>query len=348
MNGFGRWIPERVKASAVVILWVTSAALGCASPEKASPGPAVHFVSPADSARWTQRQHEGTELLAAHQNGEAERAFTDALDAVRVGGPRDPRASVSVDWLLRVAHAYSENSQWVDLERVSRLVLDTEVVRSSSDPRVRLLARKYLVISLTQQRRFDEALAEAAEGYEDAAQHHAPDSPIVLDWVSVQASVFMAAGRFADAEIGLRRVLEQRIDAAGSDTPSVGAALNELAWCLVQQGRFSDAEPFVQRSVAVFAKMRPEPRELGASLDTLAEVERKLGRRDEAERSYRHAIVILRRFRPETDSLLVSVLDHLVTLLRESGRTKDADAVNKELLAIRSGIASQSQPNQTQ
>jgi len=339
---------RQIKASAVAILCVTSVALGCASPEQPSPAPVVHWVSPADSARWTQSQHEGSERLAAHQNGEAERAFTDALDAVRAGGPRDPRASVSVDWLLRVGRAYEESGHWVDLERVSRLVLDTEVVRSSTDARVRLLARKSLVNSLTQQRRFDEALAEAAEGYEDAAQHHAPDSPIVLDWVSVEASVSMAAGRFADAEIGLRRVLEQQIDATGSDTPSVGAALNELAWCLLHQGRFSDAEPFAQRSVAAFAKMSPEPRELGASLDTLAEVEQKLGRRDEAERGYRHAIVILRRFRPETDSLLVSVLDHLVALLRGSGRTKDADAVNKELLAIRSDIANRSQPNQTQ
>ena len=338
---------RQIKASAVAILCVTSVALGCASQEQPSPAPAVHWVSPADSARWTQSQHEGSERLAAHQNGEAERAFTDALDAVRAGGPRDPRASVSVDSLLRVGRAYEESGHWVDSERVSRLVLDTEVVRSSSDPRVRLVASKALVTSLAQQRRFDEALAEAAEGYEDAAQHYSPDSPIVLHWVSLEASVFMDAGRFADAELGLRRVLEQRIHAAGSDT-SVGTDLNNLAWCLAQQGRPTDAEPFARRSVAVFAKVSPEPLELGASLDTLAEVDRQLGRRDEAERGYRHAIVILRRFRPEADWLLVSALDRLAALLRGSGRTKDADAVNKELLAIRSDIANRSQPNQTQ
>jgi tetratricopeptide (TPR) repeat protein len=339
---------RQVKASAVAILCASSLALGCASPGQPSPAPAVHWVSPADSARWTQSQDEGSKHLAAHQNGEAERAFTDALDAVRAGGPRDPRTSVSVDSLLRVGQAYSERGDWVDLERVSRLVLDTEVVRSSSNPRVRLLAQKALVTSLAKQRRFDEALAEAAEGYEDAAQHYSPDSPIVLDWVSVQANVSMDAGQFADAEPGLRRVLEQRTHAEGSDTPSVGAALNDLAWCLVQQGRFTDAEPFARQSVALFEKVSPEPPELGASLDTLAEVERQLGRHDEAERDYRHAIVILRRFRPETDSLLISVLDHLATLLRGSGRTKDADAVNKELLAIRSDIANRSQPDQTQ
>jgi len=51
---------------------------------------------------------------------------------------------------------------------VSRLAFNAEVVRSSSDPRVRHLARKSLITSLQQQKRYDEALATATEGYEEA------------------------------------------------------------------------------------------------------------------------------------------------------------------------------------
>lgn len=247
-----------------------------------------------------------------------------------------------------MAQAYAQNGQSGDLERVSRLVLDTEVVRSSSDPRVRLVARRYLIASLAQQRRSDDALTEAAAGYEDAAHHYSPDSSIVLGWLSLQASAYNNVGRFADAEPGLRHVLEERTRAAGPDGPAVAVANNNLAWCLVQQGRPGDAEALGQRSVAVLSRITPEPRELAASLDTLGEIERQLGRPSEAERDYRHAAAINRRFRPQTDLSLATVLDHLSALLRASGRTNDADAVDKEVLAIRSDIADRFQSHQTQ
>jgi len=329
----------------VALLCVTFVVIGCANPEKPAPVPPVHWVSPADSARWTQSQQEGNELLAAHQNGEAEQAFADALDALREGSPRDPRADVTIDSLLQVCRAYSASGQWVDLERVSRLVLVAEVVRSSSDPRVRLLARKSLITSLQQQKRYDEALATATEGYEEAAYQYPPDSPPVLEWLYVEASAYADAGRFVDAEPGLRHVLEQWTESAGSHTPAVEAAQNQLAWCLAQQGRPLDAEPFAQRSVAGFSKISPAPRELADSLDTLGEIERQLGHSAEAEQSYRQAAVIYRRFRPQADSQLADVLDHLSALLRASGRTDEADAFNREILAIRSDITERSQPN---
>ena len=101
---------------------------------------------------------------------------------------------------------------------------------------------------------------------------------------------YMAAGRQAndqgdydEAEKQVLRAL-QEAENFGPEDPRLAASLNNLALLYHGQGKYAEAEPLHQRSLAIQEKtLGPEHPNVAASLSNLAELYRAQGQYAEAE-----------------------------------------------------------------
>ncbi len=71
--------------------------------------------------------------------------------------------------------------------------------------------------------------------------------------------------------------------ALGPDHPELGRSLNNLAALYDDQGKYAEAEPLYQRSLAILEKaLGAEHTHVATSLENYAALLRKIGREDEA------------------------------------------------------------------
>ena len=68
------------------------------------------------------------------------------------------------------------------------------------------------------------------------------------------AGLYLAQGRYAEAEPLYKRALVINEKAFGSDHPEVATNLNNLAALYHDQGRYAEAEPLFKRALAIRAK----------------------------------------------------------------------------------------------
>ena len=66
--------------------------------------------------------------------------------------------------------------------------------------------------------------------------------------------MYLAQGRYAEAEALHKRALAIREKALGPDHADVALSLNNLAALYVAQGRYAEAEPLYKRSLAIQEK----------------------------------------------------------------------------------------------
>ena len=113
--------------------------------------------------------------------------------------------------------------------------------------------------------------------------------------LDLQAQLYRAEGRYADAEPLFKRSLAIREQALGPEHPDVAMSLNNLALLYRVQGRYAEAEPLYQRSLAIWVKaLGAEHPNVAMSLNNLAELYQAQGQYAEAE--------ALSPFGPEGDS----------------------------------------------
>jgi TonB family protein len=113
------------------------------------------------------------------------------------------------------------------------------------------------------------------------------------------ANVYEGQGKYADAELMLKRALAVREKAHGPEDPDVAWGAQRLAYSYMQEGKYSDAEPYLKRAIAIREKsLGPESREVSESLGLLAQSYVSEGRYADAEPLYVRALAIKEKVLP--------------------------------------------------
>ncbi len=131
-------------------------------------------------------------------------------------------------------------------------------------------------------------------------------------------------GNYAEAE---KQLLAARAEAErfAPDDPRLGTSLNNLAELYRNQGKYAEAEPLYQRSLAIDEKaLGPNHPGVATDLNNLAELYRTQGKYAEAEPLYQRALAIYEKaLGPEHPNVATS-LENYADLLREMGRNEEA------------------------
>jgi tetratricopeptide (TPR) repeat protein/MinD-like ATPase involved in chromosome partitioning or flagellar assembly len=135
-------------------------------------------------------------------------------------------------------------------------------------------------------------------------------------------------------EAKLHSLLRQVEDEEGSG-PEFARLLGEVGDAFHRQARFSDAEPFFRRSLAIKTQsLGPDHPEIAESLNNLAALLSDTNRLGEAEPLYRRALLIdEKNFGPEHPNVAIR-LNNLAELFRTTDRLAEAEALYRRALVI--------------
>jgi tetratricopeptide (TPR) repeat protein len=104
---------------------------------------------------------------------------------------------------------------------------------------------------------------------------------------------------------------------------------------LATQGRYTDAEPFNKRALAIYEKaLGPDHPLVATSLNNLAGLYNNQGRYAEAEPLYKRALAIQEKALGPEHSSVATTMNNLAELYRNQGRYNDAEALRQSMLAI--------------
>ena len=165
-----------------------------------------------------------------------------------------------------------------------------------------------------------------------------------------EALALYGAGRFTEAEVYAREALERAEDphfAEGSTldflarglslgSPGLAASLNTLALVYLGQGRYAEAEPLLERALAIreqgLGLDHPDPATI---LNNLAMAYQGQGRYAEAEPLLKRALAIQEQALGPDDPEVGTILNNLAIVYASEGRYAEAEQLYQRALAIR-------------
>ena len=115
----------------------------------------------------------------------------------------------------------------------------------------------------------------------------------------------------------------------------MGQSLNNLAVRYLNQGKYAQAEPLLQRSLAIREKgLGPEHPDVAQSLNNLAELYRTQGKYAEAEPLFKRSLGIWEESLGPEHPQVATGLNNLAELYRTQGKYAQAGPLYKRALAI--------------
>jgi tetratricopeptide (TPR) repeat protein len=164
-------------------------------------------------------------------------------------------------------------------------------------------------------------------------------NPRVFSAIEALADLYMAAGRYPDAEVMYRRMIAAMEKFYGKDAPMLDMVWTRLGDAARLQQRYADAEANYQRSLAAAGKDNPFR---DAALVGLADTFTAQGKYKEAEPLYQQAIAAQEEVLGPENPDLVGTLEKYAALLRATNRA--AEAAKMEARAKKIKAATQSSP----
>lgn len=155
----------------------------------------------------------------------------------------------------------------------------------------------------------------------------------VADAANDLAVVYANSGKPIEAELLFNRALVIGEKGLGPDHPGVGATIQNLGILYATQERYREAEPLLKRSLAINLKEfgAKHPR-TALSLKTLSSFYAIQGQLGEAERLIHKSLAILEESRlRQGDPQLISTLEVLATILRNTNREQEARELERRL-----------------
>jgi tetratricopeptide (TPR) repeat protein len=149
------------------------------------------------------------------------------------------------------------------------------------------------------------------------------------------ARVYMAQGKYADAEGLFKRALAIYEKTQGPDRPNVAHVLTGLAAVYADQGKYADAEGTLKRALTIYEKARGvSQRAVANTLSNLAIVYTEQGKYADAEPLYQRSLAIREKALGKDHPDVAESLYNLANAYDRQGKYADAERLYKRALAI--------------
>ena len=146
---------------------------------------------------------------------------------------------------------------------------------------------------------------------------------------------FYKAGKYAEAEVLLKKSMAQREQEFGGNHPNFATAMNDLAELYRAQGRYALAEPLFQKSLAIYGTALDKNHSVIAiSLNNLAAVYYAQAKYAQAEPLYLRSLAIDEENLGKTHPDVATDLNNLAQLYQSLGKYPQAESLLLRGLAI--------------
>ena len=159
-------------------------------------------------------------------------------------------------------------------------------------------------------------------------------------------NVYMAGGKYGQAEPLLRELTEWQIQAAGLKHPNTISVRVTLATALVYQGKLKEAETILRENLAVAREVfGPSQDRVTAIQSNLAFLLGDMGKSAEALAQIDELLLIVKEKPVLDEGLFINLKIGQANALRELGRTAEAEAVLRECIPADPAFSGETDPN---
>ncbi len=281
-------------------------------------------------------------------------ALAMTIQTVRVARQRDAanrereRAERVSDFLVEV-FSLSDPSEARGNSVTAREVLDSAAVRLdrelANEPEMRAtlahaIGRTYRSLGLYQQ-----ALTET-EAVVAWRRRHEPDSPELVESLSLQGSLLEYLGRYEEAEAIHLESLELARSIYGRDRPEVAEYTQNLAMTYRTMGRLEDAEPLLREALSIRRQaLEEDDPAIANSLMGLGLLLQDQGKYEEAEALMRECVERRRTLLGEDHPDYASAVSSLAFVVQDRGDLDGAEALFLEALELQREVLGNEHPD---
>ncbi len=141
---------------------------------------------------------------------------------------------------------------------------------------------------------------------------------------------------YGEAEATYRAQIKKAKEDYGPEDPHVVRPMRNLAMLYRNLGKYSAAEPLLQRSLAIMEKADPANIEISAVLELLGGVYEVQGRYEAAELILLRSLTIRERALGPDHPHVTPLLEQIAMLYRKLGRTREARTFEERAKLVRS------------
>ncbi len=202
-------------------------------------------------------------------------------------------------------------------------------------PEVEAAVRQTLAVTYTAMDMYDEADAQLDSARAVLRPVFGERYPQVASIMDDQTYILWRRGQYAEAE-SLARIALSIHDEFKDDQKGALVSMNNLGSFLLEQAKYSEAEPILRETVARRKEVYgPEHDEVAISLNQLANVHYRLGNYEESESLVRESLEIRRKLAGDKrDVAVAQSLQNLSVLHRVQGEYGDAEPLLREAIGI--------------
>lgn len=268
----------------------------------------------------------------AAERGDRARAaelYEEALAAAEACGHDFVAAGVASDLVFLYSTAFRRFEDAERLLAYAKALLE----RAGSPAKLERKLAHSAMSFYSRQQRYEEAL----HAMEAVIPERPPETVGERYRVSISlnnlALLHMRTGDDRRAEALLLEALALREEALGAEHPKLGTLHLNIAKAMTKNGKYSEAEPHVTRSIGLLSALGEDNLALARPLITRGVVRKKQGRFDEARTDYERALGLARKAgRVQMEAM---VLANLGNLEKRSGNVDLALQRHVEALAMR-------------
>lgn len=167
-----------------------------------------------------------------------------------------------------------------------------------------------------------------------------------IDALNTRVVQLYREGRYAEAAVIARQVIELRKRQLGENHPNYATILNMLAMLHVSMGDYAKAEPLYKQAMTIWREALGEDHpSYGASLSNLAGLYDLMGDYAKAEPLYKQAREITRKAMGEEHPSYITILNNLAGLYRAMGNYAKVEPLCEQALEIWRKALGEDHPN---
>jgi len=272
-------------------------------------------------------------MLATGQPVQAESLLRRSMKIYEANwGANHPEVA---DCLSKLASVLEAGGRLLEAEQLRRHSLEIVLTLSRSANR----AHPDLKVAINNYENILLRMGRTSEQIKSVLHELAPDFtfPEVqeLGQINKLALRLYHAGKVAEAESLLRKVLAKSGQSGAADEDEIPATLDVLGQCLKHLKRYTGAEAVMRHSLEIRSKPTPQDTsQTAVSLNNLGQLLYCVKRYQEAQPLLQNALDILENDHPDNRQLLIAVLNNLAQLHKDEGRLTDAEQLLRRAVSI--------------
>ncbi|QRV92256.1 kinesin light chain [Ceratobasidium sp. AG-Ba] len=241
---------------------------------------------------------------------------------------------------------YYCSGNWKQLERMTRIALDSRHKVLGDEDTSTLISQAYLAFAYRNQGKYEEAMTLEEQLVEIRKRVSGHDHRLTLRAMSNLASTYYFLSRYTDAQSLQLHALDTFKRVYGHEDPDTLISMHGLAVMYNAQGQYDEAQALLVQVVDAMKRVKGNEHPFTlTSMHVLASIYHDQGRYDEAESMLVRVLEVRKRRQGDEHSVTLSTMSDLARTYKAKGHCGEAEELEVKVLEVTNRVYGEEHPN---